>query len=394
MAIYDVYGNLLTEDISIKSYYEEEMEDTIKKVRAINTEPSIVFPVVTDSHRYSGNVVQNFSEMIHNISYFAKKVKCDFLANTGDTIDGNTTQAISAWQAYTCAEELLSIGLPILYAQGNHDNNPYTASDTFSGLDFSIQQVYSIFFSNTKRIIYNFAENGTDYYIDYPIGVRVIVLNSCNVKVAHNYAYGSTTASWLSTALDTDRTVLLFSHLSSIASQVWNNNHGSNANGVTTALTAFVNNGGRLVQITGHSHIDVAFVSPWLSVMQVCQKFEVANISSSLFQKISGYIDQMAAPSRTEGTYTEDAWTVCVLKPSVYELDCIRFGAGADRYFHYDSIAPTTLSSRLSNVTWSSSDTSVATVSNGVVTGVASGTCGILAKDSDGNYECWTIKVQ
>lgn len=396
MAVYDINGTNIdaNSEVEIESYYEDEMADTIAKVRTVNDEPAIVFPFVTDIHRYSANIRQSFDFMIQNMRYFSDKVKCDFLVNAGDTIDGNKTQAESLEQAYTCAKDFLKVDLPILYAQGNHDNNPYTANGSFSNLDFSIKQVFGGFFTNTKGVIYNTAENGTDYYIDFPIGVRVIVLNACNVKRAHNYAYGSATASWLTEALDTDKTVLLLEHLSSIASQVWNNNHGTGADGITSALATFVNNGKNLVQISGHSHIDVAFVQPWLSVMNVCQKFEVANISDAGHQKITGYVDQMYAPSRTAGTHTEDAWTVCVLKPNSKEFDCIRFGAGVDRYFHYDPIAPTTLSSRLSNVTWSSSDTSVATVSNGVVTGVASGTCGILAKDSEGNYECWTIKVQ
>ena len=390
MALYDINGNPLTEDVGIQSYYEDEMADTIAKVRANNKEPAIVFPLVTDIHRYKASV-QTYTDMIHNVSYFAKNIKCDFVANTGDTIEGDTTKPVALGYAYDDMKAFQDIGVPIIYAQGNHDNNIY--SDNVNTDKFNIYEVFQSFFTKTKGITYNFAENGTDYYVDFPIGVRLIVLNACNVKNANNYAYGSGTASWLSTVLNTDRTVLLLEHLSSIDSQVWNNNHGTNADAVTTALTTFVNGGGKLVQLSGHSHIDVAFVKPWLSVMNVCQKFEVADISTTNYQKITGYIDQLTAPSRTANTYTADAWTVCILKPNSYELDCIRFGAGNDRYFHYNPIAPITLTSQLSNVTWSSSDTSVATVSNGVVTGVASGTCGILAKDTEGNYEAWTIRV-
>ena len=390
MAIYDVNGNLLTEDTGIKSYYVDEMADTIAKVRAVNKEPALVFPVVTDIHRYKADV-QTFDDMIRNVAYFAKYVKCDFIINTGDTIEGDTDKPTALGYAYEDMKAFQGIGVPILYAQGNHDNNIY--SNNVNTDKFDIYNVFQTFFAKTKGITYNFAENGTDYYIDFPIGIRVIVLNSCNVKNANNYAYGSGTASWLSTALDQSKTNLIMSHLSSIASQVWNNNHGSNADAVKNALTTFANNGGTLVQVTGHSHVDIAFIEPWLSVMNVCQKFEVENISTTEFGKITGYIDQIVAPSRTADTYTADAWTVCVLKPNSMELDCIRFGAGNDRYFHYNPIAPTTLTSILTGVTWSSSNTSVATVSNGVVTGVASGTCGILAKDTAGNYECWTIRV-
>lgn len=392
MAVYDINGNQLTDEVAIESYYENEMADTIAKVRDINDEPAIVFPCVTDIHRYKATV-QTFEKMIANITKFTESVKCDFIANLGDTIEGDTSKEIGLGYAFDDIKAFHGIGVPLIYAQGNHDNNIYSSNVNTD--KFNIFEVFKSFFVNTKGVTYNFAENGTDYYVDFPIGIRVVVLNSCNVKNANNYAYGSSTASWLTnTALNTDSKVILLSHLSSVASQVWNNNHGTYADGVQSAITSFVNNGGTLVSVSGHSHIDIAFVKPWLSVMNVCQKFEVANTSTTQYQMITGYVDGLNAPSRTENTYTEDAWTVCVLKPNSKEFDCIRFGAGADRYFHYEPIAPTTLSSRLSNVTWSSSDTSVATVSNGVVTGVASGTCGILAKDSEGNYECWTIKVQ
>jgi len=390
--VYDINGNQLMDDVTVEEYYEDEMIDTIAKVRDINDEPAIVFPCVTDIHRYKATV-QTFEKMIANITKFTESVKCDFIANLGDTIEGDTSKAIGLGYAFDDIKAFHGIGVPLIYAQGNHDNNIYSSNVNTD--KFNIFEVFKSFFVNTKGITYNFAENGTDYYVDFPIGIRVVVLNSCNVKNANNYAYGSSTASWLTnTALNTDNKVILLSHLSSVASQVWNNNHGTYADGVQSAITSFVNNGGTLISVSGHSHIDVAFVKPWLSVMNVCQKFEVANTSTSQYQMITGYVDGLNAPVRTANTYTEDAWTVCVLKPNSKEFDCIRFGAGADRYFHYEPIAPTTLSSRLSNVTWSSSDTSVATVSNGVVTGVASGTCGILAKDSEGNYECWTIKVQ
>lgn len=396
MAITDIYGNVIpTGEIVIEDYYEEEMADTIAKVRDVNDEPSIVFPAVTDIHRYKASV-QTFSKMIANIAKFAESVKCDFVADLGDTIEGAGVSAeTSLGQAYEAVEEFLSIGVPFVYAQGNHDNNPYNSAGNLQGDVFNISEVFKGFFTATKGVIFNFNENGTDYFFDLDgVGVRILVLNACNVKKAKNYAYGDSTASWLTnTALDTDYKVILLSHLSPIASQVWNNCHGTNADAVKNALQAFVNGGGTIVSISGHSHVDLAFIQPWLSVPMVCQKFEVANPSSAGMQLVTGYIDEIGTPSRTEGTYTEDAWTACVLKPNSGEFDCIRFGGGCDRYFHYKPIAPTTLTTRLSNVTWSSSDTSIATVADGVITGVASGTCAILAKDAEGNYEAWTVTV-
>jgi hypothetical protein len=132
--------------------------------------------------------------------------------------------------------------------------------------------------------------------------------------------------------------------------------------------------------------------------MQDCQRFtdtagEVIGPNDENPTEITGFIDNIVKPARVAGTASEDAWTIAVYKPITNDLDLIRFGAGADRYFHATPIAPTTLTSRLSNVSWSSSDTNIATVSSGAVTGVASGRCAIIAKDTSDNYECWIIEV-
>ena len=53
----------------------------------------------------------------------------------------------------------------------------------------------------------------------------------------------------------------------------------------------------------------------------------------------------------------------------------------------------TTLNTKLTGtITWSTSDSNVATVSDGVVTNIGIGKCAILAKDEVGNYECWIVK--
>lgn len=395
--IYDFDGNpIILDDDYIRPYFEDEMSDTVDKVRDLITEPSLVFPVVTDMHRFK-NANQTFDQMIENVRRFSHNVKCDFILNLGDLTEGDTTDATTISRGQEITEAFARIGLPYYFAQGNHDNNPYDSEGHFSGTRLTMEQCYKAGFSATRGAVLNMSEDGTDYYVDFDaLKIRLVVLNACNTKIRQNYAYGSSTAAWLSTALNTEYTVLLAEHLSSIATQVWSNAHGTSADNITNALQSFVNGGGKLVQLSGHSHVDMAFVFPWLSVMCGAQKFENFNPQNypGLVEQVTGYIDQIVCPTRVVNTATEDLWTACVFKPNSGELDCVRFGAGADRYFHYEPIAPTTLTARLSGVTWSSSDTSVATVSNGVVTGVASGTSAILAKDADGNYEAWLIKVE
>ena len=392
MAVYDIDGNLISGGTAeIEPYYEAEMEDTVSKVKNEITEPCLVFPAPTDVH-IGSDVTQTFGKMVANITKFSEEIKCDFLACLGDLIDGAYAKATSLGVAFDASEKMRAVGLPYIFAQGNHDNNVYSNAPTTDKFDMS--EIFKTLFNSVRNVQVNPSENGTDYCFDMGVGVRVIVLNSCNVKRANNYAYGSSTATWLeNVALDTDSTVLLLEHLSSISTQVWNNNSPTGHSGITSALTSFVNGGGNLVQLSGHSHVDLAFIAPWLSVMFICQKCIEAPTDTTGMGKITGYIDVIGSYPRTAGTASEDAWTACVLKPNSGELATIRFGAGVDRYFHYKPIAPTTLTSKLSNVAWSSSNTSVATVSNGVVTGVASGTCAVLAKDSTGNYEAWVIKV-
>lgn len=390
MALYDIDGNQIGESDDIQPYYEDELAETIDKVRAINDEPALVFPWVTDIHRYTASV-QTFSDMIANIKAFAKRVKIDFLLNTGDTIEGNAAQDTSLGYAYDCIGSFKNIGEPLLYVEGNHDNNPYISS---GALVFTLKQIFSGFFSASKGITFNANENGTDYYFDFDgIGVRFIAINSCNVTRATNYGFGNSTASWLADALDTDHYVILASHVSPIKEHVWNNIAPSNVNSVKSALVSFVQGGGKMALLTGHSHVDAEFVDPFIEVTDVCQKYEKANISTSQYQAISGQIDGIRNPDRTAGTYTEDAWSVVVFKPLSKELDLIRFGAGVDRYIHCEPVGAVTVTTRFAGtVTWHTSDASVATVSDGVITVSGAGRCAVYAKDEAGNIEVWVVE--
>lgn len=264
---------------------------------------------------------------------------------------------------------------------------------------FDLPESYKAYFAHTKGMTYNPSENGTDYYIDFEnLNTRLICLNANNSAEGSYYTYGASTASWLTTALNTNENVIVTLHQSPIASQVYDNRSTTRAAGITSALNAFVNNGGNLIMLSGHSHCDVAYVSPFVSIMQCCQRF--SSISEDITDEthsMTGFIDVVRFPARERYTATEDCWSVGVYKPNSKELSLIRFGAGKDRYFHITPIAPiapATLTSKLSGtLTWSSSNDAVATVADGVVTGVAAGRCAILAKDETGNYESWIVDV-
>lgn len=390
----------LPSEYGIKDYYLTEMNDTIAKVRNELTSPSLVFPWITDMHRYSSNNggVNTFSDTIANITEFAKRVPCDFLLNTGDLTDGDKVQSTTLARAYACTESQMGIGLPFVWAQGNHDNNYATSGHPYI---FTMQECYKAYFSPVDGI-YNENENGTEYYIDFEhLNTRIISLNANNRSTDIEYSYGNSTAAWLETALNTQKNVIVVVHQSPISGQVANSFSTKGSAAIIEKLQAFRNNGGNLLMISGHTHNDIAFVDPFLSVMEDCGRFTNRANDVIVYPDdpsetgITGFIDCRIANARIAKTATEDLWSVCVYKPDGNELSLIRFGAGRDRYFHVTPIAPTTVTTKLTgSITWSSSNTTVATVSDGVITGVATGKCAILAKDEVGNYECWIVVVE
>lgn len=376
--------------------YAEEMADTISKAENSLIEPALVFMWSTDCHRYSSNAdgVQNFADMVKNMRYFNKKVPCDFMLNTGDMTDGNTDKSTTLTRAHTCLSELRTIGIPYVWAQGNHDTNGY--NDVFT-----MDECHKAYFTATsKEAILNKSEYGTDYYIDYiGLGVRFIVLNANNVDNAHDklyYVYGRTVATWLTSALDTDMDVIIALHQTPVSSQTYNNQGTTGSAGVISAINNFVSNGGQLVMISGHTHADMAFISPWMSIMQDCQRYcSVTEDSINGRSDITtGFIDVIRKNARSKEDARKDLWSVGIYKPISKDFDFIRFGAGKDRYFHTTPIAPQTLVSRFDSPTWATSDENIATVVDGVVTGVATGKCTIVARDAEENYECWIVNVE
>lgn len=382
--------------VKIEDYYLDEMEDTVAKVRDLCDEPSLVFPWATDIHRWSDNAggVQSFENMIRNMTIFSKNVKCDFVLFTGDLTDGDVAKNTTIDRAYDCLDKFRSIGVPFVWSQGNHDNNPYNGNSNI----FTLQDCFKAYFSSTKGYV-NMSENGTDYYVDFDeLGTRLIVLNANNVTDYSKYAYGNSTADWLNSVLDVNKNILLAIHQTPFKNHTYDSTTTTQkSSSIITVINTFIANGGNIIVLSGHSHLDIAFVDPWIEIMQDCQRFTPDMLEDQIDNEHSpsaSYIDVCRRNAREANTASEDLWTACVYQPFSNDLFLVRFGAGRDRYFHVNPIEPRTLTTRLTgNVVWISSDQSVATVEDGVVTGVSTGKCAVLANDETGNYECWIVTV-
>lgn len=382
----------------IQPYYEAELRDTVNKVKSETTSPALVFPWVTDIHRYSLNATEeNFYNTIRNIKELTKYIPCDFLLNTGDLTDGDQVQFRTILYADDCLNQFIKCNLPYIFACGNHDTN-YVGGNGNEYL-LTIEECFKAYFRATKNVTFNINENGTEYYLDFEnLNTRLIVLNANNVTTQkYGYSYGNSTAQWLSNALDNTKKIIVTMHQSPITSQVVSNQSTKFGTNINSVLNTFVSNGGSLIMLSGHSHKDIAFIAPYLSIMSDCTRFTETTGSQTTPEEateISGFIDTITKAPRTKGTYTEDLWSVCIYKPFSDELSLIRFGGGADRYFHIAPISPSTVTTKLTGtITWSSSNSEIATVADGTITGISSGKCAILAKDEIGNYECWIVNI-
>jgi len=119
-----------------------------------------------------------------------------------------------------------------------------------------------------------------------------------------------------------------------------------------------------------------------------------------IFNDGSNQAPQSQAPGfdyKDCGYYTEKGWQKTVEKPSVEEVTSVSVNP-ATATVNVDStvtltasVSPSTATDK--TITWSSSDTSVATVSNGIVKGVSEGTATITAKSSNGKTATAKITV-
>lgn len=340
MAIYDISGNRLDSALEIKSYFETEMADTVSKVKALQKEPCVIFPICTDIHYLSVN--ETFEEMIDNMRYLSSKVRFDAVACLGDLTDGDVAQATTITRINHMFDRFRELELPILFAAGNHDANGYYQTPWFT-LDQIAQTQYSNNFNYAS-----FSSGTHNWYWDMDAHkIRFVSLcSACAENTSSRYKFPTGTNTWLASVLSSVPSgymVVLLEHLVPIASQNWNNTVQQDASGVKSAIDTWLaaSESNTLVSFMGHSHADYAFTSPWLNIAINCQKTEPTITEDyTVTQEMRDQgIDKGVVGAKhwhnEAGTYTEDCWDVCVIRPASRKVNMVRFGAGEDREFSF-----------------------------------------------------------
>ena len=311
----------------VKSYFLNEIEKTKISVKSLITEPCLVFPLVTDIHyMYSSERPESFNDCINNICELSKYFNFDFVACLGDMIQGNTPQSTSQIYADHILTQFGRIDAPFYPCVGNHDDNRYYSSGTFTH-----NQLFMNYIRNTKGVVCDRTSMcGTNYYKDFPeLELRCIFLNA---NTTGQYGYSYETYTWFNEVTEASPyTFLVFTHISPDPEHNLKASIGDIPG--NTYISEICQNSDKFIMLfSGHNHYDASFTEPFMACCINNQKFENNSGYGSSYWP-SGAVN----PQRTLGNATEDCFDVVVVRPISKKINLVRFGAGDDRAFDYSS---------------------------------------------------------
>lgn len=323
MAIYDINGNLIADEPELADYYAEEMEDTMNKVKALQTEPNLTFFIITDIHAYyASNAGELYKTSINNMRYLLRDIPCNGVINLGDTLEGYSAKTTAQNYGNLITKEFRKISLPYYMVIGNHDDNRYHNSTSNDRL--TVPERYQCLVSSTKKVFSD--ATGLNYYVDFEdFKIRMIVLNSVS---DYTYSFDANTQSWfteITQNIPAGYKALLCTHISPVGAWNYQQRTPGGASSIVTALNQI----DLMAIICGHNHADAVFDSPFRGITLCCEKFENDSVDPST--RPSGSVQ----PQRTLETASEDCWSVCVIRPNSQKINFVRFGAGSDYEIDY-----------------------------------------------------------
>lgn len=344
MGLFDANGNRLDDSAGIKGYFNAEMDDTINKVKVLQTEPCVIFPICTDIHYMSNDNADTsptFETMIDNMKFLGMKLRLDAVACLGDLTDGDVAQSTTIERMRHMFDRFRELKVPLMFAAGNHDANGYYQTPWFT-----LDQIAQTQYSNNRNDASMSDGTHNWYWDDAAHKIRFIGLcSACAENTTSRYKFPTGTDTWMASVLSSVPSgymVVLLEHLVPIANQNWNNTVQQDAAGVKSAIDTWLaaDENNTLISFMGHSHADYAFTSPWLNIAINCQKTEPSiteDYTVDAERKAAGDKGVLGAKHwhNVEGTYKEDCWDVCVIRLNSRKVNMIRFGVGEDREFSY-----------------------------------------------------------
>lgn len=299
-------------DLSIPSYFDEQIKSAITKVSENAAEAGIngsTFIFITDTH-YPSNA-KNSPRLIKRL---VDNAPIDFTVFGGDAINGGSeSEMIENFRQFSCVVNKSS--KHFMSAFGNHDDN-----NNDGGVGFTGDAFYSHFnrFSAWFEI---FGGNHYGYYDITPTKTRIIILDSGGN--ADGAPFAGEEGDWIRNLLDstpTNYNVVVFVHavwynLTTITSQtqaILDYFDVVNADTSKCNIQAI---------ITGHLHED----------RNATTKGGIPIIATDC----DSYSQTGSGNAHSLGTIGEQAFDIMSVNYSTKTIKCVRIGRGTDRTINY-----------------------------------------------------------
>jgi hypothetical protein len=205
---------------------------------------------------------------------------------------------------------------------------------------------------------------------------------SYSAIVMHAYSNASNSDDWYVESMEKySKGVFPFSKNIREVAIAYNNRTSITKNGITYDFSACT--GKVTIFLCGHSHFD--FIDDSMELPVIC----ITNLEGGVWNAETEEVEYALVPT----------FDCCMNDLDNSALYMTRVGAGVSRIVNYSPKALSvggniSLTSKLSGtITWQTRNSSIATVSNGTVAGVASGCTGIIATNENGEEEYWIVKV-
>lgn len=427
----------------IPDYVKSEALKVAQKVKAVQTSDSITFIAMSDSHQLdtsddivTGNLHAGMAAKA--LAYILPNI--DFMCFLGDYTAGSSTTTIAEGKQHfkeinANIDEAFS-GIPQFRTLGNHDSLKY--SEAQNGTALTPAELFELVGKYNDGATYGSTTEGYCYRDFESKKLRVICLNTA--EATEKEYVSDAQKLWFANTLKavgakSGWKVLILSHhpldwggvciLSNIVKAYVDGSSITVSSGNTVNFSGS-NSAKFLGAFHGHVHGFKAAKLNYIanSVGTEYQAYRIAT-PNMCFARNNEYgqngkteyygieFGEDTTYNKTAGTANDTAFVVNVVNPSEQKIYSFCYGAGYDReiFTGIVTVAVTgisldatsgqltvgsslTLTATVSpenasnkTVIWTSSDTSVATVSGGVVTAVKAGTATITAKTQDGGFE-------
>ncbi len=160
-----------------KSDADEAYMQNIAEVANAHVENAFTFLWVTDTHVWEKDLY--IGDLVAQMT---KRVPCEFVAHTGDIVDGLTTVEDGLKVLSKFNDRLQESDCPVFYVKGNHDDNClYARKQMTSGLGKGEDYILTSQLYARTNAFHQYARHNDDmyfYYDDEESNVRSIFLNS------------------------------------------------------------------------------------------------------------------------------------------------------------------------------------------------------------------------